>query len=67
MITEKNTDKFIDEIDISKLENSIHFDTESVVITGGAAKELKEILKQAEKYNPGISKDFIFLNEIENE
>ena len=42
-------------INIPKSENPIHFDAESVVITD---KELKELLKQVEKFHPGISKDF---------
>lgn len=45
-------------INIQKSENPIHFDAESVVITDETAKELKELLKQVEKFHPGISKDF---------
>lgn len=48
---------------IPESENPIHFDAESVTIEGGTAEEMKDCLKQAEKYDPGISKDFIFIEE----
>lgn len=42
MMMEVDTDKFFDRIDMSKLENPIHFDAKSVKIVGRTSEEIKK-------------------------